>query len=149
MGKIRLTFEKQQGAVSLDRLVATLQSRVALLPNGSYEVVVSKRADKRSVNQNRLMWLWFACIANEIGTTRDDIYDYYVGKFLRSIGEVRGEQFYKVLRTSKLTTEQFKEFLDQVQAHAASFFGITLPTPDDLAWESFENYYEPKLIGYE
>ncbi len=136
-----LKFTKKDGSVDMERLVSTLHNSVALLPNGDYSCTIERVQRKRSLDQNALMWLWFTCIADEIGETKEDIYDYYVGKFLRSVGEVRGEQFYKVLRTSKLTTEQFKEFLDQVQAHAASFFGITLPDPDDLVFEAFAAEY--------
>ena len=43
--------------------------------------------------------------------------------------------------TSGLTTEQMTEFLNKVQADAASEYGITLPNPEDLYFEMWAEQY--------
>lgn len=38
-----------------------------------------------------------------------------------------------------------KQFLDMVQADAASELGIILPDPEDLNYAAFEEYYRNRL----
>ena len=121
--------------VDLDALFSTLR-------NGVYTIVIKRKQEKRSIAQNALMWLWFTCIQRETGTPKEDVKLYYQAKFLRKWVSLAGEAPTNVvLETSKLTTEQFTEFLNNIQAEAASELGITLPSPDDLHWEAFFETY--------
>ena len=43
--------------------------------------------------------------------------------------------------TSSLSLEQMKEFLDKVQADAASEYGIQLPNPEDQFFEALAEEY--------
>jgi hypothetical protein len=43
--------------------------------------------------------------------------------------------------TKGLTTEQMTEFLNQVQADAATEYGITLPNPEDMYFEVWAKQY--------
>jgi hypothetical protein len=90
------------------------------------------------------MWMWFACIAQDTGQSIDSIHDYYAYKFLpRYITDLETSEQVRVAgHTSTLTTEAFTEFLNQVQADAATELNITLPTPDDLAWKEFEQQFK-------
>ena len=88
------------------------------------------------------MWMWFACIENETGTDKQDVHDYYCKLFLRREVSVNGKREIVVSGTRNLLTNQMANFLTKIQADAASEFGITLPTPSDLAFEEFQNYYK-------
>lgn len=127
-----IEFEKTGGVVNID-----LSPVLATLRNGSYVLTVKRKAEKRTVDQNALMWAWFTCIETETGTPRQDVHDYYCRKFLRKTIMWNGRVEVVAEGTSKQSKDRMTVFLNQVQADAASEFGITLPTPEDEAWEAF------------
>lgn len=87
------------------------------------------------------MWMWFKCIENSTGTDKNDIYMYYCKKFLCKVIRV-GEKVEKVYETSSmLNTTQMTEFMNKIQADAASELGIMLPIPDDRYFENFYQQY--------
>lgn len=130
--------EKIDGRVSLD---TDLDYLFSTLKNGSYSLTLKRVSEKRSVNQNDLMWLWFKCIENGTGTDKNDIYMYYCKKFLCKVIRI-GEKVEKVYETSSmLNTTQMAEFMNKIQADAASEFGIILPIPDDRYFEAFYQQY--------
>ena len=115
----------------------------SLLANGKYTITIKRANEKRSIPQNDLMWMWFTCIQDATGTPKEDVKLYYQSKFLRKWVSLAVEApTMVVLETSKLSTEQFTEFLNNIQADAASELGITLPTPDDLHWQAFFETYK-------
>lgn len=130
--------EKRDGRVSLD---TDLDYLFSTLKNGSYSLVLKRFSEKRTINQNDLMWMWFKCIENSTGTEKNDIYMYYCKKFLCKVIRV-GEKVEKVYETSSmLNTTQMTEFLNKIQADAASELGIMLPIPDDRYFEAFYQQY--------
>ena len=114
----------------------------ALLRNGRYTVTISKHKEPRSHDQNALMWLWFSCLEDETGTPRQQIHDYYCSKFLKKTIEFNGRWETVVEGTSKQTKERMTWFMNQIQADAASEFGITLPLPEDKYYEEFYQMYK-------
>ena len=111
-----------------------------------YEVSYKKKPRKRSVPQNRLYWLWIACIADETGNDREDIHRVLAGKFLPStVVEVMGEKVRRVASTSSLDKEAFTAYLDKIAAFVASELGITLTSPEDRFYAQFEEYYKNSL----
>jgi hypothetical protein len=123
----------------------SLDNAFSTLMNGSYILTVKRETKKRSLDQNSLMWLWYTCIERETGTDKNDVHDYYCTKFLHRNMNINGRQTVAVGGTSKLNTAQFADFLNKVQADAASEFGIRLPSPDDLRFEEFKNEYSRYL----
>lgn len=130
---------KQNGVVTMDKSFDYLCS---MLPNGSYTVSIKRKVKPRTLSQNALMWLWFACIERETGADKLDVHDYYCKKFLRRRIYMNGLEDVVVGNTSKLNTLQMKDFLDKVQADAAAEFGINLPLPADLYYSDFINEYQ-------
>lgn len=130
--------EKRDGRVSLD---TDLDYLFSTLKNGSYSLILKRVSEKRTINQNDLMWMWFKCIENGTGTDKNDIYMYYCKKFLCKVIRV-GEKVEKVYETSSmLNTTQMTEFLNKIQADVASELGIMLPIPDDRYFEAFYQQY--------
>lgn len=111
------------------------------LANGTYTISIKRKVEPRTLNQNALMWLWFACIEKETGTDKMDVHDYYCRKFLIRQISVNGSSVNVVGSTSKLNTLQMKNFMDKVQSDAASEFGINLPLPADKYYQDFINEY--------
>ena len=138
-----MTITKRQGAV-LDRSAVHrwLDNQLDLMPNGVRELVFRKQEKRRSNDQNRLLWLWLTCIANETGNDKQDLHDYYCRKFLSHTVTINGKPETVSTGTSGLNTETMAYFLDKVQADAASELGIRLPSPEDEAWAEFEEYYK-------
>ena len=136
-------FEKRNGEIKNKvTVLSSLENIFKLLANGEYILNVKKQASKRSLNQNALMWMWFACIENELGQEKEDIHDHYCKKFLKREIEICGVRELVVSGTKNLTIEAMSNFMNKVQADAASEFGIILPVPEDLAFEEFKNQYK-------
>lgn len=142
MKPLSTILEKRDGKVTWDKPIDLLLS---LLPNGKFTLTIKKQTKDRSINQNALMWMWFACIADTTGNTKEEVHDAYCYMFLSrpvTMGNRRGNI---PMGTSKLNTEEMKEFLDKVQADAASELGITLPNPEDQYFEAFAEEYRKKI----
>lgn len=122
-----------------------LDSQLDLMPNGERVLSLEKRRTGRSLSQNRLFWLWMACIADETGSEKQDIHDHYCRKFLMRNIEFNGRPEQVMMTTSQLDKETFTYFLNRVQTDAASELGIRLPSPEDEAWAEFEEYYKSRI----
>lgn len=129
---------KKDGVITMDKSFDYLCSTLA---NGTYTISIKRKVEPRTLNQNALMWLWFACIEKETGTDKMDVHDYYCRKFLIRQIYVNGSPVNVVGSTSKLNTIQMKNFMDKVQSDAASEFGINLPLPADKYYQDFINEY--------
>lgn len=108
-----------------------------ILRNGKYLVTFSQYREKRSIDQNSLMWMWFTCISQETGTPVQDVHDYYCAKFLRKQIDWNGTNRTVIEGTRNLKKDRMTEFLNNVQADALTEFGIKLPLPEDLYFEEF------------
>lgn len=129
---------KKDGVVTMDKSFDYLCST---LTNGEYVLSIKRKVKPRSLSQNALMWMWFTCIEKETGTDKVDVHDHYCKKFLRRRICMKGVEDVVVSSTSKLNTLQMTDFLNKVQADAATEFGITLPLPDDQYYNEFVNEY--------
>lgn len=141
----QIEFSKIHGKIDdVEALHAWLDRNIKWLMNGRHTLVLKKAVRKRTIPQNRIMWLWFSCLESETGQPKQDIHDYYCAKFLPR--DVVDPSTGAVIRvdghTSTLTTKAFSDFLDMVQSDAATELGITLPSPDDAAWGDFEDEYK-------
>ena len=133
---------KRNGEVKMDK---SFELMCSLLRNGEYVVEIKRKAKPRTLAQNNLMWLWFKCMADTHGTTKEVYHDYYALKFL-SKDVLMGDKWKKIPgHTKKLNTLQMTDFLEKVKADAAVEFGITLPLPEDKYYEEFVRYYENKV----
>ena len=133
---------KREGKINFDDISSKLQLLLNTSPNGEYNLTLTRKRTKRTVDQNALMWLWFSCIENETGTDKQDIHDYCCRAFNYRIVNINGEQQKVAGGTSKLNTAQMANFLNQVQVWAATELGIILPNPEDKEFENFQNYYK-------
>ena len=134
-----LTLTKDGEAVTYDRDPSAILSS---LRNGRYIVTIARERQRRTLDQNALMWLWFDCIATETGTPRQDVHDYYCAKYLRRQIQWNGTGRTVVEGTRNLDKERFTQFLDEVQADAATEFGIRLPIPEARYFEEFYQTYK-------
>ena len=131
-------FTKSGEQVTYDKEPAAI---IQTLRNGRYVVTIAREKDPRSISQNSLMWLWFTCIASETGMSRNDVHDYYCSKFLARYIIWNGIPGTVIGGTRFLTKDKMTEFLNNVQADAASELGIILPLPEDIHFEQFYQEY--------
>lgn len=142
MKPLSTILEKRDGKVTWDKPIDLLLS---LLPTGTFTLTIKKQAKGRSINQNALMWMWFACIADTTGNTKEEVHDAYCYMFLSRPVTMGNRNGVIPTGTSKLTSDEMKEFLDKVQADAGVELGIKLPNPDDLYFDAFCEAYKHKI----
>jgi hypothetical protein len=138
-----VVYNKDKGTTNSLEVLETIQLWLDTVRNGQYTIEMKKVVEKRSISQNKLMWLWFSAIADawsdatDRAFTRNDVHDAYCLMFLpidTPKGRVGGS-------TSGLSTEEMSEFLEKVHADAADD-GITLLNPEDKMFEQWAMQYE-------
>lgn len=135
---MEVTLTKVNGAVTLSKPFDFICS---LLRNGIYTLRITRKTTKRSLPQNKLMWMWYKCIEDSTGTPANDIHEYYKSKFLCYSKTILGKECYTVGSTTSLNTAQFTEYLNKIQADAATELGIRLPLPEDQGYDQFIEMY--------
>lgn len=117
------------------------------LPEGkTYNVTIVRHRERRTMDQNRLLWLWVNCISDETGQDKDDLHEYFKQKFLGvDTKTLWGVQVCKPVSTASLDTLQFTQYLERIRAFAAAELGIELPDPQDQYWDQFEQQYKDKI----
>lgn len=122
---------------------AALEYIQKLSLNKKYSIEIKVQREQRSLPQNKLYWLYLACLQDETGEHKDNLHEYFKSKFLGvDERECFGTRFYLPNTTTKLDTLQFKNYLDRIQEFANVELGITLPDPKDLYWIDFYNKYK-------
>ena len=132
------TLIKKDGKVSMEKSFDFLCS---LLRNSVYTLSIKRKTEPRTVSQNALMWMWFKCMEENTGTEKNDWHDYYCAKFLQREISIGGKRFTVIGGTSTLNTVQMSNFMDKIQADAATEWEITLPLPADRYYQEFINHY--------
>ena len=107
-----------------------------------HSISLLKTSKKRSLPQNKLYWLYLACIEKETGNLSSDLHEYFKDKFLKKqLIEVLGKQIIKEASTANLKTVAFNEYLENIVIFASTELSIKLPNPDDLQMDQFINHY--------
>lgn len=113
----------------------------ALLKQGKNVVIEFKEHKaKRSLAQNRLLWLWNQIIADYFRehygqeNSSEDVHEVFVRrKFgVRVIQAGNEEPIIVRKRTRKLNTKEFCEYLNWLEQYCAEYLELLLPQPDDL-----------------
>lgn len=113
-----------------------------LLNDGEFSKVLEIKRPKvnRSLNQNRLLWMWLTCLEvdSETGYTKDEFYQYFLEKFaMRMV--VKDESI--LITSSQMNTAQMTDFLERIRLFCYHEFQISLPLPDDKNFEEFYKRY--------
>lgn len=108
-----------------------------------YDVEIKRHTKMRSPSQNRLYWLYIACIVDETDNDRDTIHYELRRRFLPLKEKVfAGETTIQLTSTTELDTAQFTRYIDRIVAFAHSELGIILPNPEDRYFEQFYEQYK-------
>ncbi|MAE02312.1 recombination protein NinB [Pseudoalteromonas lipolytica] len=95
---------------------------------------------KRSLAQNRLMWVWNQEIAEHMRehfgqeNSSEDVHEVFVRKKfgVRVIQAGNEEPIIVRKRTRKLNTKEFTEYLNWLEQYCAEYLELMLTRPDDL-----------------
>jgi hypothetical protein len=106
--------------------------------NGKFQVVIKSNPNKRTVQQNALLWSWYTIIAEHTGTDAEELHEHMKARFLgfRDV-HIMGKTYPVINSTKALNKKQFMEFLGAVFRLAASL-EIKLPQPNYYGMEKIK-----------
>ena len=104
-------------------------------------ITIEKQKSSRSLEQNKLYWVYVSILAKELGHNKDEMHELVKYKFLklkRFISLVNGksvilalEPYEKIGSTTTLTKSEFIDFIENLITWAKDFLNITLPSPNE------------------
>lgn len=135
---MEVTLTKKDGQIVMEHSFDYLTAKLA---NGVYTLSIKRKTKPRTISQNALMWMWFKCMEESTGTPKEDFHDYYKTRFLKRYIEIRGRLVRVIRSTTELNTLEMTDYLNKIQADAATEFRIPLPLPADRNYQSFIDEY--------
>lgn len=113
-----------RGADELERAAAIIRG---LNPARPWRITIVQHRERRSPEQNALLWAIYSEIGKETGNEAEDIHEAMKFRFLPPVQiEIGGEYIPVPPSSRKLDTKEFSEFVERVQAFAASELGIVV-----------------------
>lgn len=96
---------------------------------GYVTIKVEKRTQRRSLDQNALLWFWLTCLENETGQPKDDIHDYCKRKLLKRWITIKEKRVAVIGGTSTMNSQEFTEYLETFRNFVAleEEFSYVLP----------------------
>jgi hypothetical protein len=105
---------------------------------GIYDITIAKYKKDRTASQNKLMWLWLGIISNDTGESPENLHQVFKLRFLGTEKiQSMGYSIEIPKSTTKLTTQEFTDYLDKIEGLALSI-DIRLPHPEDLYYEAMK-----------
>lgn len=127
------------------------------LSQGTIEVIANTETRSRSVQQNRLLWLWNTEIAKHMGLFKDEVHEILKRKFavpiftrdspdyaemvsavkairkqgMTDYAESLAREISRLTSTTDFTVDQMSEYLNDIEHYAAEI-GAELTFPEDL-----------------
>ena len=144
--KREIEIRKRAGeSLLMEQIRDVVSMWLTTCPNGDWVLKLEKKTVQRGLSQNALLWVWMEVMSKEWAEATGDYYtkeqwkEFFARKFLPVTGpdgETVGGS------TSALTTEQMTTFLTNIQAHAATEWGITLLGAEDKMFNEWRSQYE-------
>ena len=101
------------------------------------DVIIRKHVKMRSINQNRLYWLYLKLIEDETGNDSNDMHEYFKRVCLppRFI-KVFDKEIKIPASTTKLNTKEFGDYIAKIE----DMSGVKCPNPEEIDLELIDNY---------
>ena len=113
---------------------------LSCLPDKVFDVSVRLHREKRSNPQNAWYWTIVGLVAKETGNDKETIHKFFAKKFLGyDVKEIGGEKIAVIKSTTSLGTDEFSEFLYEVEGFCANDLGIILPDPNSPIYKLMTN----------
>ena len=136
---MQLLFSKQGDKVNL----SGLSEYIKTLKDWNYSIEIKRKQNIRSIPQNNLLHAWLMQLwQSDIGYDPDEWKEVFRSAFLQEERKNPKDKRKKIKRlksTTELSTIQFNEFLDKIQALAKSQ-GIKLEYPDNFSYSWEEQF---------
>ncbi len=100
-------------------LVARLNDLLDSDDPDNWQVLIKKRADSRSVEQNARLWSLYTSIGNYLGYTAEEIHQLMGFKFLLIEKYVGKDKITLVRSTTKLDVKDMSEYMEKIEAWAS------------------------------
>ena len=105
------------------------QKFVGSRKDGEYKLSLKRSTKARSNQQNRYYWgVIIKMISEETGMFPDETHDALKWKFLRK----SAGRFETVHSTTRLSTNEFSEYIDKVIAFASTDLNMRIPLPNEV-----------------
>lgn len=126
---------KEQGRLKINDSHGFLNFVRGLADTG-LELILRKSKSIRSLNQNAyLHGVVIKIIAEETGNDPDAILEFIKIKFLPKFVNINGESALVGGSTSRLSTKEFSELMEEIRAWASIEMGINIPEPNEVEYE--------------
>ena len=106
---------------------------------------IEKVTRSKSLSQNAYIWLVFTHIGFQVGSSKDDMYLYYLQKFpkFKEITTPENKIGFIALTLSGFNSDQTRQFIDEIVTHA-NCEGMDVPDPENKKALDMYNYYKEK-----
>jgi hypothetical protein len=101
-------------------LIARLNDLLDSDDPDNWQVIIKKRADSRSVEQNARLWSLYTSIGNYLGYTSQEVHELMGFKFLLIEKYVGRDKITLVRSTTKLNVKEMAEYQEKIEAWAAN-----------------------------
>jgi hypothetical protein len=121
----------EHGALKLDnRREFTLF--LCSLEGKAVDVTVEKHKTTRSTQQNKYLWgVVYEIPARHLGYSAEAIHDLMRYKFLR-VEDGRTPGLYTITSTTKLTKDEFSEYIENMKQFWSEFQGLYIPEANEV-----------------
>lgn len=129
--KIEFYGQVKNGAVLISKR-KDFDEAVKRFEGKEIEIIVQKKRYVRSIQQNRLWWLYMDILHKELGYSKEDMHELCKFRFLKRerVIESTGEVMEYLESTTRLSRTQFAETIYSLVQWAAEM-NIILPLPNE------------------
>lgn len=106
---------------NLPVLIARLNDLLDSDDPDNWQVLIKKRPDSRSVEQNARLWMLYTSIGDYLGYTAEEVHQLMGYKFLLIEKYVGKEKITLIRSTTKLSVKEMSEYQDKICAWASHF----------------------------
>jgi len=105
---------------NLPVLIARLNDLLDSDDPDNWQVLIKKRADSRSVEQNARLWSLYTSIGNYLGYDAEEMHQLLGYKFLLIEKHIGKDKITLVRSTTKLNVKEMNEYMEKIEAWAAN-----------------------------
>jgi len=105
---------------NLPVLVARLNDLLDSDDPDNWQVLIKKRADSRSVEQNARLWSLYTSIGNYLGYDAEEMHQLLGYKFLLIEKHIGKDKITLVRSTTKLNVKEMNEYMEKIEAFASN-----------------------------
>lgn len=121
-------FKVDQRKNAIWKDVDQMKKFISNLPIGHYMIKISTYDEKRTINQNKYYWKLVEIVSKELGYEVQEMHEVFKYKFLQTTIENQFGQLEKTLKsTTKLTSKEFTDYLNNIKFFVKQELNINLP----------------------